>query len=115
MTITSEVLPDGSEHRTHENGTQSWWRDGELHREDGPALVVPDTGAFPSAAREEWYRHGKLHRADGPALTTAWGRQEWFVDGKLHRLDGPAVTTVGGDAEWWEHGVRKADRGVSGG
>ena len=38
------------------------WRDaqGRLHRDDGPARVLP-------SGREEWYRHGLLHREDGPA------------------------------------------------
>jgi hypothetical protein len=29
-----------------------------------------------------WYRNGELHREDGPAVIYADGHQEWWVSGK---------------------------------
>jgi len=31
---------------------------------------------------EEWWLDGKLHREDGPAIINANGRQEWWLDGE---------------------------------
>ena len=61
------------------------WRnkDGQLHREDGPAIEnVYGT--------KEWYINGKLHREDGPAIEWKNGAKAWHLNGKFHREDGPA-------------------------
>ena len=34
---------------SHVDGTQLWYREGKLHREDGPAVVFLD-------GRQEWWR-----------------------------------------------------------
>jgi hypothetical protein len=47
---------------------------GELHREDGPAIIWTDGSQF-------WYINGQLHREDGPAVIYADGMQFWFLDG----------------------------------
>ncbi len=57
---------------------------GNLHREDGPALSYPDGTNF-------WFRHGTIHRADGPAIERADGTREWLIDGELHNDNGPAM------------------------
>ena len=72
---------------------EGWYRDGKLHREDGPAI---NNWQDEKKIRECWYRDGKYHREDGPAFTT-WQnekkiREGWFRDGKSHREDGPAWT-----------------------
>jgi hypothetical protein len=48
-------LPDGAEE----------WRnkDGQMDREDGPALEWPD-------GTTEWFRKGQRYREDGPASNT---------------------------------------------
>jgi len=38
-----------------------------------------------------WYRDGVMHRDDGPAIEFANGSKVWRVHGKLHREDGPAI------------------------
>ena len=58
------------------NNCKSWFLDGMLHREDGPAVVMFDSGV-----------------------------NEWWVEGQLHRVDGPAVERFDGDNEWWFDGV----------
>ena len=54
---------------------RSWWRNGELHREDGPAAEWAD-------GTRHWWVNGRLHREDGPAVEYAEGSREWWVDGK---------------------------------
>ena len=34
---------------------------------------------------ESWYLNGKLHREDGPAREYASGDKFWYLNGKLHR------------------------------
>ena len=54
--------------RVYKNGNTEWWLNGELHREDGPAVECSD-------GTKSWYLHGKRHREDGPALV--------LVDGEI--------------------------------
>ena len=41
-----------------EDGTKRWYLDGELHREDGPAIVRANGEEF-------WYRNGRPHKEFG--------------------------------------------------
>jgi hypothetical protein len=38
-----------------------------------------------------WFLNGNLHREDGPAIELANGDKSWFLDGKFQRADSPAV------------------------
>ena len=60
------------------DGDRRWYRDGKLHREDGPAIEWPD-------GTKHWYRDDKLHREDGPAVEWADGAKEWYRDGVFIR------------------------------
>ena len=40
----------------------AYYKEGEFHREDGPAVIYNDGTTF------DWHLHGKLHRLDGPAM-----------------------------------------------
>ncbi|MDV7396463.1 hypothetical protein RZS08_34025, partial [Arthrospira platensis SPKY1] len=53
--------------------SNSWWVNGKLHREDGPAIEYADGGKV-------WYKNNKLHRHDGPAVEYASGNKQWFVN-----------------------------------
>jgi hypothetical protein len=77
------VTGDGYEF-TSRGGEHKWYKEGKLHREDGPAVEC-DNGDC------KWYKEGKLHRVDGPARISATGYREWFLNGQPHREDGPAV------------------------
>ena len=55
-------------------GTQQWWVNGKLHREDGPAVVYVH-GA------KAWYINGLRHRLYGPAVEYANGRKWFFIAG----------------------------------
>jgi len=56
-------------------GNIIYTKDGELHREDGPAVIRTD-------GSQSWYKDGELHREDGPAVIWADGTQLWYKDGK---------------------------------
>lgn len=60
---------------------------------------------YPNGDRE-WYKEGKLHREDGPAIEWANGEKEWYKEGKRHRTDGHAIECRDGTKEWWVNGVR---------
>ena len=60
----------------YENGTKYWYKEGEYHREDGPAIEFSSGG-------KQWYFEGKLHRIDGPAVvsTTEFRNHRWYIEG----------------------------------
>jgi hypothetical protein len=105
MSISSVGIPT----MTDNNGKKEWWLNGELHREDGPALEW-------WTGYKEWYFHGKIHRVDGPAIeylngkvhredgpavVSGDGYEAWYLDGQLHREDGPAIIFPNGNKFWY--------------
>lgn len=50
-------------------GLREYWRNGDRHREDGPAVERP--------GRVEYWRCNLLHRVDGPAVITA-ANEFWY-------------------------------------
>jgi len=58
------------------NGTKCWYLDGNLHREDGPAIEY-------SSGYKSWHLNGKLHREDGPAVEYDSGYKSWYLNGKM--------------------------------
>lgn len=83
----------------YRDGYREWWRNGELHRDDGPAIEDTD------GARREWCREGKRHREGGPAIEKSDGTRMWYQNGKRHRDEGPAVEHPDGTWSWWRHGL----------
>ena len=57
----------------YSNGDKSWYRNGKLHREDGPAIEYSD-------GDEHWYLNGERHREDGPAIERPNGDKFWFLN-----------------------------------
>jgi len=90
-----EVLPSGA---------QLWKRNGQLHREDGPAVIRPD-------GTQKWYLDGKQHRLDGPSALYPDGAQEWHVNGLHHRVGGPAIIGKDGTELWYLKGQRHRRNG----
>jgi len=85
-------------------GDKCWKnKEGELHREDGPAIEYHD-------GTKIWYRCDKFHREDGPAVEYPSGRKEWWIDGKLHRLNGPAIIQPNGDKSWYINGIKLTEQ-----
>ena len=54
---------------------------------------------------KEWFINGQLHREDGPAIEYADGTKHWFLDGQLHREDGPAFEHADGYKRWYLNGL----------
>jgi hypothetical protein len=50
---------------------------------------------------EDWYKDGKLHRDDGPATVISDGYKAWYWKGFFHRTNGPARIWGDGTKEWW--------------
>ena len=67
---------------------------GDLHREDGPAVEYRNGNKF-------WYLNNKRHREDGPAIEFTSGNIEWYLNGKRHRKNGPAIEYVDGYKFWY--------------
>ena len=61
--------------KVYSDGTKEWYLNGELHREDGPAIEL-------SNGTKEWYLNGKRHREDGPAIEWPDGTKQWYINGK---------------------------------
>jgi len=59
-----------------QSGNIAYTKDGEYHREDGPAIVFSD-------GMQIWCRNGKQHREDGPAIIYIDGTQEWYENGEF--------------------------------
>lgn len=77
---------------TTPNGTTRYYKDGQLDREDGPAVQYPN-------GTEIWYRNGSLHCDDGPAVRCHDGTKIWFQAGVCSRKDGPCFVWPNGK-EW---------------
>lgn len=74
-------------------GEKRWTLNGQLHREDGPAIEWKD-------GTKEWYLNGQRHREDGPACEWANGSKEWWQHGKWHRVGAPAIEYANGEQQW---------------
>ena len=83
--------------KIHDDGSKSWYLNGQLHREDGPAIKWAN-------GYKKWCLNGQCHRKDGPAVEYVDGGKAWYLNGKLHREDGPAVEWANGYKEWWLNG-----------
>jgi hypothetical protein len=80
--------------RVYKDGRKCWFLNGNLHREDGPAIDCSDGTKF-------WYFNGQRHREDGPAIEYRGGGKYWYLNGKLHREDGPAIDCSDGSKYWY--------------
>jgi len=51
-----------------------------------------------------YIKDGQKHRENGPAEIRPDGYKAWFVDGLRHRENGPAVVYPDNTMEYWEKG-----------
>ena len=58
-------------------------------------LTETDTVVEITRYHSEWYRNGQRHREDGPAYEGSDGTREWWLNGQRHREDGPAAERMG--------------------
>jgi hypothetical protein len=50
---------------------------------------------------KRWYKNGKLHKENGPAIEYPNGIKHWCRNGQTHRENGPAVVNSDGSKEYW--------------
>lgn len=74
-----------------------WVLKGQLHREDGPALVTRARG---KVVKEYWLE-GKRHREGLPAVFFEDGGAIWCQDGMVHRENAPAIVVTSQVLDWW--------------
>ena len=91
-------LGGSSKFELDSEGTKRWYKNKELHREDGPAVIF-------SNGKKVWLKNGKRHREDGPAVEEADGTKFWYLDGKRHREDGPAAEYGDGKEDYYLFGI----------
>ena len=101
------------------DGIKIWFKDDQLHREDGPAVeyaggvtgwyfkdIYAGSGDKPDP--ELWTRLTSHELNGGPMLNGCIvdldGDKFWYKDNQFHREDGPAVVGVDGTTEWFFHG-----------
>jgi hypothetical protein len=78
--------------------------DGTLHNSIGPAWEQQLEGKYEATL---WYRNGVVHRDDGPAYLNSDGTEVWYRNGRIHRDDDlPAVIEACGWREYWVDGVQ---------
>ena len=63
-------------------------------------------GIFQYGMYEIRNNHGQLHRDNGPAVVYPNGSSRWYLNGELHRDDGPAVVDPDGTRIWYQNGFR---------
>ena len=51
-----------------------------------------------------WFKDGEIHREDGPAIEETDGSKDWMKYGTTHRIGGPAVEYSDGYNEYWLYG-----------
>jgi hypothetical protein len=78
-------------------GNKRWYLNGNLHREDGPAVEY-------KIGTNLWYINGYLHRDDGPAEEYYFGDKHWWANGFRHRIDGPAIIRADRYSVWYYNG-----------
>ncbi|MEO7172795.1 hypothetical protein [Flavobacterium sp.] len=86
-----------------ETGTR-YYKEGLLHREDGPAFECVDGDKY-------WMINGLFHRLDGPALIYVNGRKDWFFKGERHRIGGPAIEDICGYNAYYVNGKTHREDG----
>lgn len=82
---TSEDIPPAYTGMVQRPNRQEWYKEGLLHRIEGPAQKWEGSDSDYS-----WYFEGKRHRVGGQATEWASGDKAWWFRNKLHRTDGPA-------------------------
>ena len=65
---------------------------------------MPEDGLIVHPDAKIWYRNGIVHRDDGPAIERADRTQEWYAEGIRHCENGPALISADGERHWFIHG-----------
>ena len=114
----------------YEAGSERWFHNDKLHREDGPAV---ENAKWLKSIRtpngdKRWFLNGKglseskwkqqVKKSDcsgNPSFTytveiSDTGDKRWYLNGKLHREDGPAIETTNGK-HWYINNILHREDG----
>ena len=80
-----------------------WWEYIEKHP-DFTGILTKSSGV------KSWWLNGKLHREGGPAVEHVNGSKSWFLNGKRHREDGPAIEYADGDKAWYLNDINLTEK-----
>ena len=61
-----------------------------------------------------WYFNGELHRENGPAVEYANGNKYWFLNTQPHRENGTACEFANGGKIWYLNGKKYSESGYWG-
>jgi hypothetical protein len=86
------------------NRTEYRNEQGQLHREDGPAVVYTNGNKY-------YYKNGLIHREDGPAIEFADGEKHYFINGLMHNENGPAAEYKDGSIVYYRNGLIQREDG----
>jgi hypothetical protein len=76
-------------------------------RKNFTGIVKTDSGSI------SYFKNGFLHREDGPARIFPEGYQGWHLEGKFHNLNGPARIYPNGSEEYWVYGKKTTKEAVN--
>jgi len=80
ISSSSDIPINYTGHVKYSDGTQKWYKNGKVHREDGPAVIY-------SNGTQYWYKNGEFHREDGPTVIHVDGKQYWYLNDKKYSRD----------------------------
>jgi hypothetical protein len=131
-------IKKGIDKIVRDDGAIIWIKDGEIHKDDGPAienetalpswyksgfrhtiekinkehlgfLVVDDLDS--KNKNNVWYKNGVIHRDNEPAIEYENGTKIWFSNGKISRDNGPAIEYQDGTKVWFSNGKEHREDG----
>lgn len=75
------VVEAGKEYmiKIHSDGQITWFNEGRVHREIGPAIFLND-------GTKIWSFNDKIHRICGPAIERVNGKNEFYQNGKVVKI-----------------------------
>ena len=74
-----------------------------------PGIYFASDPVVDNIETKKWHKDGELHREDGPAIIKANGTKSWYINGKQHREDGPACIDADGSKYWYINGVKYSE------
>ena len=63
-------------HHIRDDGEERWYKDGMLHRDNGPAIIWAN-------GTEGWFQYDMHHREDGPAIVSTVNEHEYYIYDRL--------------------------------
>jgi len=85
---------------------QEYWDLSDEETENFTGILKKEDGTI------QYFKNGSLHREDGPALIFHDGYEYYYQNDELHRLDGPADIHPDGSCEYYIHNIKTSKEGL---